>query len=85
MVDTKVDTLTLASITCIGMATLANTKKSPPMALAARQKYIEAMSLTRTALNNHSSAAPKTILASVLFLAMFEVRPLCCALHPIWR
>lgn len=77
MVYTMEDTLTPTSMICIGMAALTNVKKSPSMALAARRKYIRALSLTSTALSDDISADSKTVLASVLFLAMFEVSSLC--------
>lgn len=65
--------LLLASITAVGIAALANTNRSSTIAIAARQKYIYALLLTRKALND-LSCHQVTVLMSVLLLAMFEVR-----------
>lgn len=73
IIQTGADTLLSTAIVSVGMAALANVSGSPSRALAARQKYIYSLSLTRVALDDLSLVHADAVFMAVLLLAMFEV------------
>jgi len=64
----------LASIAAVGMAALAGIKNSPPLRLAARSEYVQALRYTNAALSDPTQATSDATLTSVSLLAIFEVR-----------
>lgn len=63
----------LASIAAVGMAALAGIKNSPPLRLAARSEYVQALRYTNAALSDPTQATSDATLTSVSLLAIFEV------------
>ena len=64
---------TSASITAIGLAGLANVKKSLEIMTLARAKYVSALRLTNAALQNILGAKSDMTLRAIVLLSMYEV------------
>ena len=67
----------MATVTCVGMAGLANTRHAPQVMFAARQIYARALRLINAALRDPIESKTDQTLSAVLLLGLFEVnRPL---------
>ena len=63
-----------ASIISVGTAMLSRVTKSEPLKLLAERQYGSALNLTNSALSNEVDAKENSTLATVIILALFEVR-----------
>ena len=63
----------LLSITAVGMAGLANSKKDSGLMILARAKYDMSLRHINKALQNPAEASKESTIAAVVIMSMFEV------------
>lgn len=71
--DSRQPSAKLLSITAVGMAGLANSRRDPSLMVRARAKYEVSLRMMKETLHNRTEAMKEATFASVFIMSMFEV------------
>ena len=71
--DSRQPSAKFLSITAVGMAGLANSRRDPSLMVRARAKYEVSLRMMKETLHNRTEAMKETTFASVFVMSMFEV------------